>query len=322
MRRSRSHSAVALVTCLAFGISGPVANATQAPAGSPAPKAAAAPPKPTTPTKTVAATVPPPIDGGWPRAYRTPSGGELLLHQPQVASWEGEKRMVAYAAVSYKPNGATKPELGTITIEANTKVSLEERLVRFTPLQVTEAHFDKLSREQTREAVTEIVDGIPENERVIALDRVLANVDKSQIIPKEVPGLKSDPPPIFYSTRPAILVNLDGEAIWSPIRDNDLKTAINTNWDLFLHEPTKTFYLRNEKTFLKASDLDGPWIPAGKLPKSFSALPTDDNWKEVRTALPGQQISAKNVPTVFVSRKHPDVPSKPTPLGSLVPWMR
>ena len=198
--------------------------------------------------------------------------------------------MVAYAGVSYKPNGATKPELGTVTIEANTKVSLEDRLVKFATLQVTEAHFDKLSRDQTREAVAEIVDGIPDAERVIALDRVLANVDKSQIIPKEVPGLKADPPPIFYSTRPAVLVNLDGEAIWSPIRDNDLKTAINTNWDLFLHDPTKTFYLRNDKTFLKASDLDGPWSPAGKLPKSFSTLPSDDNWKEVKAALPGQKI--------------------------------
>ena len=316
MRRSRSQAAVALVTCLAFGTSGPVANAAQAPAGSPAPKAAAAPAKPaTTPAKTAtpaktttgakpaAASTPAPIDGGWPRAYRTPSGGELLLYQPQVASWEGQKRLVAYAGVAYQPNGAPKPELGTITIEATTKVSLEDRLVKFATLQVTEAHFDKLSRDQTREAVTEIVDGIPDAERVIALDRVLANIDKSQIIPKEVPGLKSDPPPIFYSTRPAVLVNLDGEAIWSPIRDNDLKTAINTNWDLFLHDPSKTFYLRNEKTFLKATDLDGPWTPAGKLPKSFSALPADDNWKDVKAALPGQQIGEKDVPSVFISRK-------------------
>ncbi len=98
-------------------------------------------------------------------------------------------------------------------------------------------------------------------------------------------------------------MNLDGEAIWSPIRDNDLKTAINTNWDLFLHDPTKTFYLRNDKTFLKAADLDGPWTPAGKLPKSFSTLPSDDNWKEVKAALPGQKISDKDVPTVFLSRK-------------------
>ena len=46
-------------------------------------------------------------------------------------------------------------------------------------------------------------------------------------------------------------MNLDGEPIWSPIKDNDLKFAVNTNWDLFEHEPTKTFYLRNEKSWLQ-----------------------------------------------------------------------
>ncbi len=53
-------------------------------------------------------------------------------------------------------------------------------------------------------------------------------------------GVKSDPPTIFYSTTPAVLVNIDGDAIWSPIQSNDLKYVVNTNWDLFEHEPTKT----------------------------------------------------------------------------------
>jgi hypothetical protein len=44
-------------------------------------------------------------------------------------------------------------------------------------------------------------------------------------------------------------------------------------------------------------------MPAGKLPKSFSALPADDNWKEVKAALPGQTVDPKQVPAVFVSRK-------------------
>ena len=74
---------------------------------------------------------------------------------------------------------------------------------------------------------------------MIALDRVLARLDKSQIIPKNVDGVKADPPVIFYSTSPAILVNLDGDPIWSPIKDNDLRFAVNTNWDLFEHSPTQ-----------------------------------------------------------------------------------
>ena len=68
---------------------------------------------------------------------------------------------------------------------------------------------------------------------------MLANLDKSQIIPKNVEGVKADPPTIFFSKTPAVIVNLDGEPIWSPIKDNDLKFAVNTNWDLFQHGPTQ-----------------------------------------------------------------------------------
>ena len=76
---------------------------------------------------------------------------------------------------------------------------------------------------------------------------MLANIDASQIIPKNVEGVKADPPPIFFSKTPAVLVNIDGDPIWAPIPENDLKSAVNTNWDLFEHGPTKTYYLRNEK---------------------------------------------------------------------------
>ena len=52
-------------------------------------------------------------------------------------------------------------------------------------------------------------------ERVIGLDRVLANIDASQIIPKNVEGIKADPPTVFFSKTPAVLVNLDGDPIWN-----------------------------------------------------------------------------------------------------------
>ena len=69
--------------------------------------------------------------------------------------------------------------------------------------------------------------------------------------------MKADPPPIFFSKTPAVLVNLDGDPIWAPIPQNDLKSAVNTNWDLFEHGPTKTYYLRNDKVWMKATDVKG-----------------------------------------------------------------
>jgi hypothetical protein len=248
--------------------------------------------------------VKPEVDGGWPRTYEMSSARNLTIYEPQVASWDRQKHVVAYAAVAYSTSASNKPDLGSIKLEADTSVSLEERLVRFSTIDLTEVHFPKLSREQTGEITRFVREALPDDERIIALDRMMAAVETSDILPHDVPGIKSDPPKIFYSSTPAILVNLDGEAIWSPIQDNDLRFAVNTNWDLFEHGPTKTFYLRDEASWLQATNIAGPWTPAGKLPDSFSKLPAGDaNWKEVKAALPGNKLDAKKAPQVFVSQE-------------------
>ena len=253
------------------------------------------------PAQPAATSTPAPPDGEWPRQYKLPSGGGVLVYQPQIASWERQSHMVAFSAVSHEAKAGDKPALGTLKIEADTSVALQERLVSFQKMTIAEANFPTLSKEQTREIVTTIDKLIPDDDRVLALDRVLASVDKSQIVPKNVDGIKADPPTIFFSKTPAVIVNLDGEPIWSPIKENDLKYAVNTNWDLFQHEPTKTLYLRNEESWLKATSLQGPWSPGGTLPDSFKKLPPDDNWKDVKAAIPGKSIKASAVPKVFIS---------------------
>jgi len=254
------------------------------------------------PAQTPSQSTPPEsVDGGWPRAYETSARAHLLIYQPQIASWDRQRQMVAYAALSYQAEGASKPSLGTVKLEAKTSVSMEDRLVRFAPVQVAEMNFPSLPREQLQDISRELASGIPDEDRVIGLDRVLANLDKSPFIRQDGAGIKADPPAIFYSTKPAILVNFDGDPIWSPIRDNDLKFAINTNWDVFQQESTRTYYLRNDRVWLKATDVRGPWTAAGTLPGSFAKLPNDDNWRDVKAALPGVAPAAGPLPAVFVS---------------------
>src|SRR5215213_312908 len=239
------------------------------------------------------------VDGGWPLGFETATKARVVIYQPQIASWKDQQYMVGYAAAAYEAPGSAKPVLGTFKVEASTSVSLEERLVRFSPVKLTETSFPTLSREQVQDLAAAVEKGIPDEERIIALDRVLTNLDHSRIVPRNVEGVKADPPTIHYSTRPAILVNFDGDPIWSPIKDNDLKFAVNTNWDVFQIEATRTFYVRHEKNWLKAASINGPWSAAGPLPASFSKLPKDDNWADVVASLPGGTVTS--VPTVFVS---------------------
>jgi hypothetical protein len=242
-----------------------------------------------------------PADGEWPRRYIAADKSAVIVYEPQVADWADQKRLTLYAAMAYTPPGANMPLLGTIKAEADTRVSVNDRLVDFSSFRILESNFPQASKEQAAAAVAALKETMPLGERVLALDRVLAYVDTSRISPKNIDGVKADPPTIYYSSRPALLVNLDGDPVWSPISNNELRFAVNTNWDLFDHPPSKTLYLRHDKQWLQAPAIRGPWTVARTLPASFGRLPADDNWKDVREALPAAAQGASAAPTVFVS---------------------
>jgi hypothetical protein len=252
-------------------------------------------------TASPAAPAPASPDGEWPRRYTAPDGAAVVVFEPQVAEWIDQKRMTVHAAVSHTPRDGGTALLGTILVEADTRVSVEQRLVDFSSFRIIQSNFPSASRDQAAAAVAAVKASMPLGERVIALDRVLAQIDASSIRPKNIEGVKADPPVVFYSTRQAIMVNLDGDPVWSPIQGNDLRFAVNTNWDLFEHSPSKAYYLRHERLWLKADAVRGPWTKVFSLPPSFAKLPADDNWTDVRAAVPPGGVTPSTPPTVFVS---------------------
>ena len=197
-----ARAAVAITTALTLMVAPAAPLLAQAPPAS-TPPASPAPAKPATPATAAKpatgapaaakpAAAPQPHDGGWPRGYVTASGAKIVVYQPQVASWDDQKHAVVYAAVSHD-TGAPKPALGSLKLEADTKVSVAERLVNFSDFKITEANFPTLTKERISEVVAEIEKAIPHDDRVIGLDRVLASVDSSQIIPKKRGGREGRP---------------------------------------------------------------------------------------------------------------------------------
>src|SRR5215470_3530821 len=88
-------------------------------------------------------------DRGWPRGYSLPSEAQIVIYQPQIASWDDQKQLVAFAAVSHVAKGEQKPALGTIKFQSDTEVSVEQRLVKFSKIKIIETNFQTLSKEQT-----------------------------------------------------------------------------------------------------------------------------------------------------------------------------
>ncbi len=82
----------------------------------------------------------------------------------------------------------------------------------------------------------------------------MADVDQAKKQAK-APPLRNEPPQIFYSTLPAILLLVQGQPILSLIEKTDLQFIVNTNWDLFFEKNKKNYYLLNNNIWLTATDL-------------------------------------------------------------------
>ena len=256
-------------------------------------------PKPDAP-KPKAGAVPPPAavdttDIGWPRQV-TKDSGTLIYYQPQVDEWKDYKVLNLRVAFSLTPKGG-KQALGVASIQAGTVVNKETRTVVFHDVQVNDVRFPSVDDADEAPLQTLFRELIPKGPQPISVDRLLAELDKDKLQAEAVP-LKNDPPEIFYSASPAILLMVQGEPVLAPIEKTDLQFVVNTNWDLFFEKSKKHYYLLATSAWLTAPDLKGPWTQTQTLPKDMAKLPSGQNFDNVKKAIPPPPPSGA-VPKVF-----------------------
>ncbi|MEE9568090.1 MAG: hypothetical protein V3W37_01790 [Candidatus Binatia bacterium] len=237
----------------------------------------------------------------WPREYSDKDGAKVVMYQPQIESWSEYSHLKARVAVAFAPAGTKAPSLGWFWIQADTQTDLDSRQVNLSNFKVMKGRFPTLDAKASDKLLNELVKLLPKENVIVSLDRILTNLERRQSEAKPA-AVRSNPPKILVSLKPAVLVLFDGKPVMSPIEGSDLTFAVNTNWDVFYHADSSMYYLLNGDAWLKAPKLSGPWTPGRKLPKSFKKLPKkDENWKHVRENVPGRKLKPNEVPKVFVS---------------------
>lgn len=237
----------------------------------------------------------------WPRESKT-DGHSVVMYQPQVDSWSDYKGLTARAAVVVTLEGTNKPIYGAMTLTATTQTDFETRQVLLADRKIQSLRFPNAPKDQAVK-LAEIVRKalLPRKKLTVALDFLLANVHRTEVQQRTI-EINLDPPPIFRSEKPAILVIYTGEPGFQPIRGTSLMFCTNTNWDVFLDPSTTSYYLRNGESWLTAPDpVKGPWKAAARLPADLDKLPNDKNWEDVRRNLPGKR--AEVPPVVFTSKE-------------------
>ena len=91
----------------------------------------------------------------------------------------------------------------------------------------------------------------------ISLERLAASVKKTKTPP--VASVKNDPPEIFVSLRPAVLLMVNGTATTAPIANSNLQFVVNANWPLFVEAVESNYYLFDGKGWQTSKGVQGPW---------------------------------------------------------------
>lgn len=243
------------------------------------------------------------VAGEWPRTFETADGATVTMHQPQVTEWQNFTKMTALVASEYNAKGSDDPAFGVIEVSANTSADRETDEVVLSDISVTNVNFSTLSRKQLSDAALKVGALLPTAPITVSLTRMTASLTDYQRL-QDTKGLSTDAPPIFVSEKPALLLQTNGKPTTAPIKETEgLEFVVNTNWDLIVTSNPTAYFLRDEKSWLSATTLNGPWTAADALPKTFSQLPKNDSWKQAHEAMPPQPPEGGVVPVVYYTDK-------------------
>jgi hypothetical protein len=244
-------------------------------------------------------------DPGWPR-QRTNEQGVLVYYQPQVDDWKDFKELNFRMAFTLTPKGQ-KQIVGIMVLQAQTDVDVDEHTVLLSNFKFTEVTLPSVEPEK-KPPVDQMVRSFwpADHTVVMSLDRLVATVEKSKAAPAVV-RVQNDPPAIFVSKTPAVLLHVDGEPVRADIAATSLGFIVNSNFPLFFEkEAAKEYYLYAGEQWLKAGALEGPWVSAPKLPGDMYKLTSDPKWKEMEK--PILSLSGKGKPpAVFYTNKPAEV---------------
>jgi len=233
----------------------------------------------------------------FPRSLESPEG-VVVVHTPQIDTWKDYASVDARFAVEVTPANEDETVFGVVEFTADTDPNLELRVVAVENVAITVTSFPESDDARRKELDQIVRSSIQSKTHYVPLDVMLSYIAPDASLPEES-GLSFEPPPIFYSPTPAVLLITDGEPLLAPVPDTKLQYVVNTNWDLFRYRE-KEWYLRHEDRWLKNKHLNSEWKFDNSLPGDFKKLPDDENWNEVKAAIPPARRK-ENEPTVFIS---------------------
>lgn len=238
------------------------------------------------------------LDPGWPREI-VHDDVTIVYYQPQIDDWKDFKELTGRMAISITPRGE-KSQVGVVTMQMHTEVDIDSRNALLSNPQVIGTAFpdvDPATGQKLDQLVRKSLN--PQATLTLSVDRLVASVANKN--PAPVAEVKNDPPTIFSSYGPAVLLFVDGEPTLAPIQNSDLSFVVNANWPLFADNTTHQYFLFTGQTWMTSTDLKSGWAETKTLPAQMSKVPADPTWTDLKPYIPPPKGQKTAAPGVFFS---------------------
>jgi hypothetical protein len=239
----------------------------------------------------------------WPQSL-TDGGTRFTIYQPLIEKWDGT-RILARAAVAVENAASPQPTFGAVWIVARTEIDKGNHLVTLDRFALARAAFP-LARGESDSWLAFMRTRFSSEVKTIGLDRLQATLAAREAERKGARApLKNEAPRIFFSTRPALLLLIDGEPVLRRANSGLLR-VINTRALLLEDESSSRFFLAVSNRWLEAPRLDGPWTVAARAPEgaenvkhdAVAANQVDLHDRDAEIAL---LLAHEQAPSVFAS---------------------
>ncbi|ULU27122.1 hypothetical protein [Dyella terrae] len=224
----------------------------------------------------------------WPHSFDI-DGTHLVLHHPQLESWNGNQ-LKGRLAVSVKTgtqvgaDGKSHDVLdyGVAWFTARTVVDKTLRQVTLSNVTIDKVSFPTATDQQAR--YQSLLQNISRRGNQVAdLDTMEASlaISRAQGEVKNV-AVSNDPPQIIFSFKPALLVLIDGTPVTRPTGKGGVTRIVNTR--SLLLQDNGHYYFLFASHWMRSAALDGPWTPMKAPPSSvLQAAEAAEKAKQVDT---------------------------------------
>ncbi|HYV10572.1 MAG TPA: hypothetical protein VE980_06755 [Pyrinomonadaceae bacterium] len=233
-----------------------------------------------------------PADEGWPRRFAIGANSSAAVYQPQIEEWSGNS-LSARAAIAITVTESKQPLYGVLWFGARAEIDKVNRLVTLSDFKVKKISLP-MAPDKAAAFEAAFQARADKQVNVIALDRLLADMAINHAATNTAAfEVKNEPPQIYFSTRLALLVLIDGAPVFRPVKDTSVERIINTR--MLIVRAEGKFYLRLMDGWLESQNLNGPWTIAGHTPGDLKKI-SDDSKGSLAEA-----IRQNAVPTIYVS---------------------